>query len=105
MQIQINSDAHIDATGPLATQVESAVQQAVGRFSSRITRVEVHLTDENSQKGGADDKRCMMEARIEGLQPTAVTHQASTVQAAVDGAADKLKRALTSIVERLRDHR
>ena len=36
------------------------------RFSAHITRVEVHLGDENAGKRGSDDKRCMMEARLEG---------------------------------------
>jgi ribosome-associated translation inhibitor RaiA len=76
---------------------------ALSRFSDRITRVEVHLSDQNSDKSGQDDKRCMMEARIEGRQPTAVTHQAATLDDAVDGAADKLKRSIESTLERLED--
>jgi ribosome-associated translation inhibitor RaiA len=75
----------------------------LGRFSDRITRVEVHLSDQNSDKSGQDDKRCRMEARLEGRNPTAVTHQAASLGDAVDGAADKLKRALASTWERLKD--
>lgn len=47
----------------------------------------------------------MMEARLEGRQPTAVTHQAPTVAEAVDGAADKLERSIRSNLGRLRDRR
>jgi hypothetical protein len=36
--------------------------------------VEVHLSDENGKKGGSHDKRCMMEARLEGHQRGALTH-------------------------------
>ena len=61
--------------------------------------------DQNSDKSGQDDKRCMMEARLEGRQPTAVTHQAASLADAVDGAADKLKRSLESTLARLKDVR
>jgi ribosomal subunit interface protein len=105
MQIQINTDSNIEGREKLAAHVKGVVESALSRFSDRITRVEVHLSDENSHKSGQDDKRCMMEARLEGRQPTAVTHQAATLDQAVDGAADKLKRSLESTLERLRDHR
>jgi hypothetical protein len=68
--------------------------------------VEVHVGDENSdKKGGHDEMRCVMEARIEGRQPIAVTHQAASLDQAVDGAADKLNRLIESTIGRLRDHK
>jgi ribosome-associated translation inhibitor RaiA len=80
------------------------VESALSRFSDHITRVEVHLNDENSdKKGGNDDMRCMMEARLEGRQPITVTHQAATLDQAVDGAADKLAGLIESTLGRLRD--
>jgi len=106
MQIQINTDRNIDGHEAHATQVSSVVESALNRFSDHITRVEVHLSDENSKKkDGNDDMRCMMEARLEGRQPIAVTHQATTVDQAVDGAADKLTKLIESTLGRLRDHR
>ena len=103
MQIQINTDNNIEGREELATQVEAVVQESLRRFSEQITRVEVHLSDENSHKSGQDDKRCVMEARLEGRQPAAVTHQAATLHEAVDGAADKLTASLESTLGRLRD--
>ena len=103
MQIQINTDNNIEGREELATQVEAVVQDSLRRFSEQITRVEVHLSDENSHKSGQADKRCVMEARLEGRQPTAVTHQAATLSEAVDGAADKLTASLESTLGRLRD--
>jgi hypothetical protein len=44
----------------------------------------------------------MMEARLEGLQPIAVTHDAGDVELAMRGAADKLKRSIESTLGRLR---
>jgi len=103
MQIQINTDRNIEGHETLAAQVRGVVENALSRLSDRITRVEVHLSDESGRKSGQNDKRCMMEARLEGRQPIAVTHQAATVDHAVDGAADKLARLIESTLGRLRD--
>jgi ribosome-associated translation inhibitor RaiA len=101
MRVQLNTDRHIVAHDELAHQVETVMEGTVGRFADQITRVEVHLSDENSQKGGGDDKRCLLEARLAGLQPMAVSHQAATLPQAIDGAAQKLARALESTLGRL----
>ena len=105
MQIQMNTDGNIEGHDALATQVSSTVESALSRFSDHITRVEVQLSDENSdKKGGNDDMCCVLEARLEGRKPIAVTHHAATVDQAVDGAADKLHRLIESTLGRLRDH-
>ena len=104
MQIQLNTDHNIEGHEALAAQVSSVVEIALSRFSEHITRVEVHLNDENSdKKGGNDDIRCLMEARFEGRQPIAVTHQAASLDQAVDGAVDKLTRLIESTLGRLRN--
>ncbi len=100
MQVQVNTDHTIEGHEALATQVSDVVESALARISDHITRVEVHLTDENGDKQGQNDKRCMMEARIEGRQPLAVTHQAGTLEQAVNGAADKLTRLIESTLGR-----
>lgn len=105
MQIQINTDRTIEGREELAAHVQSVVEGALDRFSDRITRVEVHLSDENSDKGGRADKRCMIEARLGGRRPTAVTHRDETLKKAVDGAAEKVKRSIQSTLERLDDRR
>ena len=105
MQIQINTDSNIEGNEKFAEQVKSVVESKLSHFSEQITRVEVHLSDENSHKSGQDDKRCMLEARLKGRQPIAVTHQASTLDQAVDGAANMIKKAIESDLGRLHDHR
>ena len=102
MQIQINTDHNIDGHEALAAQVSEVVESALSLVSDHITRVEVHLSDENGDKRGQSDKRCMLEARMEGRQPIAVTHQAATLVQAVDGAADKLTRLIESTLGRRR---
>jgi hypothetical protein len=103
MNIQINTDHTIDGSAGLKAHVESVVESSLGRFEQHITRVEVHLTDENGNKSGTDDKRCMMEVRMMGQHPSAVTHHAGTVDDAVEGAAEKLKRSVESTLGKLRD--
>lgn len=101
MYIQINTDHNIEGHQTLNAQVSSIVESALSRFSDHITRVEVHLSDVNSnKKGGEDDMRCMMEARIKGRQPIAITHQAATVDQVVDGAVDKLVSLIETILGR-----
>jgi hypothetical protein len=103
MQVQVHTDSSINGSDNLTHVVESAVEGAVKRWTGRITRVEVHLSDVNRHKGGSDDKRCLMEARVGGLQPIAVTHLAGTLPEAVDGAAEKLKKSLENTLARLND--
>ena len=105
MQIQMYTDHNIEGHQALASQVNGVVDSALSRFSDHITRVEVHLSDENSDKSGGNDKRCVMEAHLEGSQPIAVTHQAATLEQAIDGAADKLTRLIESTLGRLRDQK
>ena len=104
MQIQFNTDRNIHVDEALSAEVNRTVEGALSRFSDQITRVEVHLSDENSDKKarGADDMRCLMEARLEGRQPIAVTHSAATSSQAVEGAADKLTHLIDSTLGRLR---
>ena len=94
MKIQINSDHSIVVDAHLSDVLESTVADTLKHLEDRITRVEVHLSDVNGNKSGNEDKRCMMEARPAGQSPVAVTDEAATVEEAVHGAANKLKRLL-----------
>jgi ribosome-associated translation inhibitor RaiA len=103
MQIQINSDHHITGTPELAGRVQALVRDTLDRYSDRITRVEVHLNDLNGEKGGSNDKRCLMEARVAGFGPVSVTHEADNLNLAIDGAMEKLERAIEHRLGKLAD--
>lgn len=105
MQIQVNTDHTIEGHEALTDKIRGVVENALGRMSDHITRVEVHLTDESGPKNGKNDKRCMMEARLKDRQPIAVTDEATTVELAVDGAADKLARLVEHTIGKLHDQR
>jgi hypothetical protein len=104
MQIQVNGDNQIHAREKLAAQVEEVVGGALQRFGERISRVEVHLTDENHLKNGQAEKKCLIEAHITGHASTAVSHHAHTLEQAVGGAAHKLERAIDHTLGRLKNH-
>jgi ribosome-associated translation inhibitor RaiA len=102
MQIQINTDSNIEGDAELVQQIKAVVANSLDRFSEQLTRVEVHLSDQNSDKKfGTEDKRCLLEARLAGLQPISVSDRAATFERAVDGAVDKLTRSLDSTLGRL----
>jgi len=101
MQIKLNTDSHIEGNAKLKGYVDSLVESTLDRFVKRITRIEVHLTDQNSgEKSGANDKRCVMEARLSGRQPFSVTASADSVDRALDGAISKLERKIASEIDR-----
>lgn len=103
MQINVNTDTTVERSAGLDEHVHTVVNAALHRFGEQITRVEVHLSDSNSKKSGDGDNRCLMEARVTGYQPIAVSDHAATLHQAIAGAADKLKRAVDSALGRLQD--
>ena len=104
MKIQFNTGKNVSVSKELNALFTSLMSQELIRFSDHITRLEVHLSDEDSYKDGQNDKRCMIEARIEGKQPIAVTDHANTHEQALFGAIEKLKTSLETIKGRFRNH-
>lgn len=105
MQILVSTDNNVEGREELASRVEAAVGAALSRFSDQITRVEAHLGDESAGRPTGEDKRCMLEARVSGRAPVAVTNHANTLDEAFQGAADKLRRLLESEFGRLDDRK
>jgi hypothetical protein len=105
MRVQVNTDKRIEGGEGLTSHVVGLVEAALGRFGARLTRVEVHLSEQRSHKSHDEGKHCMMEARLAGLQPIAVTHRGETLEQAMDGAVERLQRILDDTVEQGREHR
>lgn len=102
MQIQVNSDNHIQSSQRLEEWVRTTIESTLERYEEDLTRVEVHLADENGDKPGPHDMRCQLEARPKGHQPISVTHKADTLEQAIDGAAEKLEHKLEHLFGKLR---
>lgn len=94
MQIQINTDSHVHGGADLARRAEERISSILDRFSTHLSRVEAHLSDQNAEKGGPEDKQCVLEARPNGQPAVAVTHRADTVEAAYTGAAEAMAHLL-----------
>jgi len=95
MQVLLHSDPHTDGRHGMAEHLQAVVKDALGRFGERITRVEAHLSDVNSQaKASADGVHCTLEARLLGLDAVVVKEQAGNAHQAIEGALRKLKRAV-----------
>jgi len=105
MQIQVHSDNHIDGSARLVEWVSASVASKLERFDDELTRIVVHLHDDNGNKAGAHDKRCQIEARPKGLQPLSVTHKAESLEQAIDGSIEKLHHALEHQFGKLRHKR
>lgn len=104
MKIEISTQA-IKSSEAINEHVEKQIEHAIGRFGDRITRVEVHLGDQNAHKTGPQDKRVMMEARPAGFDPIAVEAHGEDLYAVVSDAAGKLGRAVTRRFEKLSETR
>ncbi|TCO11080.1 HPF/RaiA family ribosome-associated protein [Natronoflexus pectinivorans] len=104
MQIQFNSDKNVVGSEKLLEFSTSLISFELSKFKEQITRVEIHLSDEDGNKKGLNDKRCMVEARLAGMKPIAVTDHANTQEQAVFGAVDKLKSSLEKITGRLKNN-
>ncbi|MFN6934935.1 MAG: HPF/RaiA family ribosome-associated protein [Tsuneonella sp.] len=97
MQVQFNSDSSVMGTENVAERIEEAIRGKLARFEDRLTRLEVHVRDENGAKHGADDKACTIEARPAGGRAIGVTEHADTVDAAA-------RKAATTLAQRLERH-
>lgn len=106
MQIKVNTDNNIEGTQDFHDHVKTVIAKSLSHYSEEITRVEVHVSDENGPKDSnkMGDKRCLIEVRLAGLQPVSVTEHSSNLHAAIAGAADKAQRTVGKHVEKRRAH-
>ena len=101
MQVILNTDPHVDGRHQMAEHLTTVITDALGRFGEQITRVEAHISDENSHvKAGPEEIQCTLEARLVGRDPVVVKDRAASVHQAVNGAAGKLKRAVATVLEK-----
>ena len=91
MKIQVHTDKNIKGS----ERLENFVTEV-------LTRLEVHLSDQNADKSSKDDIQCKIEARVKGLSPVAVNSRSEKIDLAVNGAAGKLKSSLDSLTGKLK---
>ncbi|TNG02431.1 MAG: HPF/RaiA family ribosome-associated protein [Gammaproteobacteria bacterium] len=87
MQITIQSRG-FSLTEALENRVKTRLGFTLAHGDNRIRSVAVKLSDLNGPRGGVD-KRCLIEARINGLPPVVVQDIQSDMYTAIDRAADR----------------
>ena len=104
MTIQINTDNNLNVHEAFGKKLDEIISKTLSHFSEHITRLEVHLSDENGSKVGINDKKCLLEARLEGRQPIVATQLANNYEQALHGALEKLKSSLDTIIGKMKNH-
>lgn len=100
MLIQVNY-GDVERSDAIDQFVRDKVMKELGHLSDKLTRVEVHLRDDNSaSKSSSNDKRCTMEARPAGRKPFVVDHAGDDLYSVISETAGKLSRAVKKNVER-----
>jgi hypothetical protein len=102
MLIQINTDRNIEGSTELIAHFSSLLKEQLGRFEEHITRLEVHLSDENAQREAGNDKKCVLEAKIKGKDPVVITTLEDTIHKSVKIAAEKMFLTLDKSIQKQR---
>ncbi len=103
MKIQLNTDKYIEGTEEVESFVSEKINNGLKHFIENITRIEVHLSDQNGEKGGNDDIQCKIEARLEGIQPVIVISKNGSKEKAIGDAIDKMKAKLGSVMGKIKN--
>jgi|APIni6443716594_1056825.scaffolds.fasta_scaffold514040_1 ribosome-associated translation inhibitor RaiA len=98
--IKFNTGNNVILSEGLIASSTSLISAELSRYSHQITRVEVHLSDKDGNNDGFNDKRCMVKARLAGMNPIAVTSNGKSHEQAFFGAIDKMKTSLEKITGR-----
>lgn len=101
MEIQLNTDTAIPGNESFKRYLDMLIGEQLSNFSSHITRIEVHLFDENGYSTDEADKRCILEARLKNRQVVAVSSDANTVEQAVSNALEELRSSLETKSSRI----
>ncbi|WP_336517757.1 HPF/RaiA family ribosome-associated protein [Pollutibacter soli] len=103
MIIQFNTDNIISGNREHTEPMEAYVKEQLDRFKD-VRRIEIHMGDENSHKQGGNDIRCMIEVKLEGVAPLAVTTHADKQFDALKDAVAKMKTVLDKKQEKSRSY-
>ncbi len=89
MELSIRARS-VELTDPLRELVTKRIQLALDTFGDRVKESWVYLMDLNGPKGGVD-KLCQVGIHVRGVGDIVVRERGSTVPAALNRAARRLK--------------
>ena len=84
--------------------ISNEIKNELARFDEIVTRIEVHVSDENGNKSTPNDKKCVIEVRVEKKQPIAVTATADSPEKAFYEALEKMQRVLDTTLDKIKEH-
>ena len=96
MKILVNSDSSIAMDARLAKHIVGEASELLDRFSDRLTRVEIHVSDIDRGKTGKVDKRCLVEVRPTRMKALVASAQTKDVETSVNQAMRKMVRVLNT---------
>ena len=105
MQVIVNTDNNITLSEETIASITSELESKLAHFGDHLTRLEVHLSDESAGRGTGDDIRCQLEARPENRSPELAIDNATTLHAALNGAARKMQQVLETTFGRVDQHK
>lgn len=100
MKVIVNTDHGIHGTRARSGWARAVVSDELKHLGNHLTRIEMHLGADSGVAKSPPDIRCMLEARIEGRRPVAVTLHERSLDRAVRGAARKLHHLVEHAIER-----
>ncbi|MEM9453669.1 MAG: ribosome-associated translation inhibitor RaiA [Myxococcota bacterium] len=103
MEIEVRG-RNLSLSEPLAFLVERRLDAALGRFASRIRRVDVKLADLNGPRGGVD-KQCRVEVILDHGGSVRAEGTEEHVRDAIDLAVHRIGRRLGRRLDRTGSHR
>lgn len=104
MEVFFNHDKNLEGKERIEAYFSGRIKEELKRFEDKLTRIEVHLSDQNGGKSAKNDKQCVLEARPQGLKPIAVTGTGDTVEKAISDAVKKIHKSLTSLMGKLQTY-
>jgi ribosome-associated translation inhibitor RaiA len=101
MNIQFNTGNNIDGSDRQSDYFSTLISEDLKRYDSQMTRLEVHLSDQDNSQHEKSEIKCTLEARLKNLNPIVVTNQGNSHEEAIKGAIQKLKKSLDTVTGRL----
>lgn len=105
MIIAFNTDHNINGGETFTTPLRTILLDKLENYSHKIRKVDVYLSDENGKKEGSYDKRCLLEAHIDEMEPIVGSNHADTSEEALTGAIQHLKAALDKRLGQEKDYK
>lgn len=99
MKLQIHAPG-VDVTPEVYSYAERRIQFALGRFSPRITRLDLYLSDENGPQRGGVDKSCRLIVKLSPDGMLAVQDCDADLRTLINRAVERLARSVQRELER-----